>query len=736
MRQLLNFIASRLGHNADNLEESRRRRLFAIFAMFIIIPMVLLGIQQLSYGFYGYGIVDLIVAVVLIGFLISSIFLKNGKPIYRLSIIILVGLFVYWIPTGAVQGYASLWALAFPPYAFYLMGKREGLAWTVLVAILITLLFVNPYRMLPAFQYPPQFISRHLLTYIMISILIYNYESVRVRYLAAIRAEGEKLLREKERIEEVVTARTFEIKEKSRKLEERERRYRLLADNVNDLIWSTDLDLKFTFISPSITSIYGYSLEEGMNLTVNKVHTPESMEKMTAVYREEMEAERAGNRDPDRHRILELEQVKKDGTVFAVESKVSFVRDDDGRAIGFVGVTRDITERRQAQLEKEKIQEQLAQMQKMEALGTLVGGIAHDFNNILGGIVGYTELALNNIKDSSTKKMLEQVLKAGDRATDLVRQILSFSRIQKGEVKPISPVSITKEVLKLMRATLPSTIEIKHDINSESYIQADAINIHQVLMNLCTNAAHAMKQKGGVLSASLQDVTLGQDDLLHRPDMLPGEYIRISIEDTGIGMTTDIQKRAFDPFFTTKGLGEGTGMGLATVHGIVTGLSGFVSLYSEPNQGTAIYVFIPIIPKPAVVEGRPANEPLHGGTERILFVDDEQVLIDLAKEALSHYGYHVTAFSDSTIALAHFLQHPDKYDLVVTDMTMPKMTGDELTQKIHLKRPDIPAIMCTGFSEDMDEQNAESLGIDAFLYKPIIFTKLLGTIRKILDQKG
>ncbi len=735
MKQLFNFMASRPKQNADNLEDARRRRLFAIFAISIILAMVILGIRQLSQGFFGYGIVDLIVAVVLIGFIISSIFLINGKPIYRLSIIILVGLFAYWIPTGAVQGYASLWAIAFPPYAFYLMGKREGLIWTVLLAILMTVLFVNPYRMLPVYQYPPQLVSRLLLAYMMVSILTYNYESVRVRYLAAIRAEGEKLLREKERIEEVVTARTFEIKEKNRKLEDRERRYRLLSDNVNDLIWSTDLDLKFTFISPSITSMYGYSVEEGMHITVNEVNTPESMEKLMAVYLEEMEVEKAGNSDPDRHRILELEQVKKDGTVFAVESKVSFVRDDDGRAMGFVGVNRDITERRQAQFEKEKIQEQLAQMQKMEALGTLVGGIAHDFNNILGGIVGYTELALHNIKDSSTKKMLEQILKAGDRATDLVRQILSFSRVRKGEVKPICPVSITKEVLKLIRATLPSTIEIKHDINAESYILADAINIHQVLMNLCTNAAHAMKQ-GGLLSVSLQDVTLDRDDLLHRPDMLPGEYVRISIEDTGIGMTADIQKKAFDPFFTTKGPGEGTGMGLATVHGIVTELSGFVSLHSEPNQGTAISVFIPIIPKPAVVEDRPANEPLRGGTERILFVDDEQVLMDLAKEALSHYGYQVTAFSDSTMALAHFEQHPDKYDLVVTDMTMPRMTGDALAQKIHLKRPDIPVIMCTGFSQNIDDQKAKVLGVDAFLFKPIIFEKLLGTIRKILDQKG
>jgi len=769
MEQLHYFIAYLLGRNADNLEESRRRRLFIIFVMIVLFPMVLLGIRQLWIGSFGYGLIDLIAAAVLTGVIISLKFLKNGKPVYRLSIMILVTLLLYWISTGAVQGYASLWALAFPPYALFLMGKREGLAWTVLLEILMALLFVNPYQMLPVYQYPSQYVVRHLFAFIVISVLTYNYESVRVQYLAAIRAEGEKLVREKERIEEakgkvdeinllleeqieerkraeselrrhrdhleeMVTARTLEIEEKNRKLEDRERRYRILADNVDDLIWSTDLDLKPTFLSPSITSMYGYSVEEAMEIPVNELNTPESVEKLMAAYLEEMALEESGSGNPDRHKILELEQVKKDGTVFDVELTVSFIRNEDGRAIGIVGVTRDISQRRQAELDKEKMQEQLAQMQKMEALGTLVGGIAHDFNNILAGIMGYTELAFNNIEDSYTKKMLERVLKAGDRATDLVNQILSFSRNQKGEIKPISPAGITTEVLELMRATLPSTIEIEHAINSESYIQADATNIHQVLMNLCTNAAHAMKQKGGVLTVSLQDVTLGKDDVSYRPDVLPGEYLRISVEDTGIGMTTDIQKKAFDPFFTTKGLGEGTGMGLATIHGIVTELSGFVSLDSEPNQGTTIHVYIPIIPKPAEVKRNPPDEPLHGGTERILFIDDEEVMVDLAKDALTGYGYQITAFQDSTMALNQFQQHPDNYDLVITDMTMPKMTGDELTKKIHAKRPDIPVIMCTGFSETIDEQKAKALNIDAFLYKPIVFSKLLKTIRKVLDQ--
>ncbi len=771
MGQLHTFFSYLMGLDADSLEESRRRRLFLIFVMMILLPLVILGIRQLSHGSFDYGLIDLIAAAVLTGFIIALRFLKDGKPVYRLSIVILVTLLIYWISTGAVQGYASLWALAFPPYAFFLIGKREGLFWTFLLGITVAFLFVNPYRVFPVYQYPSQYVVRHLFAFIVISVLTYNYESVRVRYLAAIRAEGEKLVREKERIEEakgkvdevnllleeqieerkraerelrrhrdhleeLVATRTLEIEEKSRKLEDRERLFRLLADNINDLIWSTDLELRPTFFSPSIKNMYGYSAEEAMEIPVHEFNAPESVEKLMAAYRREMALEKSGKGDPERHTILELKQVKKDGTVFDVELTTSFIRDDGGRAIGLVGVTRDITQRKKAALDKERMQEQLAQMQKMEALGTLVGGIAHDFNNILAGIMGYTELALNNIEEGSTKKMLERVMKAGDRATDLVNQILSFSRNQKGEAKPVSPAEITTEVLKLMRATLPSTIEIEDAIDSESYIQADPTNIHQVLMNLCTNAAHAMKQRGGVLTITLQDVTLDEDDVPRGATAIPGQYLRISVEDTGIGMTPDIRKKAFDPFFTTKGLGEGTGMGLATVHGIITKLSGFVSLSSEPNRGTAIHVFIPVIGKPAQVERGAADKPLKGGTERILFVDDEEVIVDLAKDALAGYGYQITAFQDSTLALTHFREHPDRFDLVVTDMTMPKMTGDALTKEIRAKRPDIPVIMCTGFSETIDEQQAKRLHIDAFLYKPIIITKLLKTIRKILGQKA
>ncbi|WDP92524.1 MAG: response regulator [Desulfobacter sp.] len=433
---------------------------------------------------------------------------------------------------------------------------------------------------------------------------------------------------------------------------------------------------------------------------------------------------------------LEYEFSDQEGRKKTILVSTSVMKGASTQIEGLVIVVQDISERKNAEANRLRLEQELHQSQKMKAIGTLAGGIAHDFNNILAGMIGFTQLALMDTKDRpSTNEMLGRVLEAGGRATDLVRQILSFSRSQKGEVSLFRPVAIVKEVLKLMRASIPSTIEIKQSLNSKSYIQADATNIHQVLMNLCTNAVHAMKQKGGVLSIKLQDVVLDQEDLSSRPDMLAGEFLKITVEDTGTGMASDIQKKAFDPFFTTKEMGEGTGIGLSTVHKIITDLGGFISLYSEPDQGTAMHIFIPIISAPEGIESAIAIEPAQGGTERILFVDDEQIQLDVARETMSRYGYRVKTFLDSTQAADHFQQHADAYDLVITDMTMPKMTGDLLVKKIHLKRPDIPIIICTGFSEILDEQKAQALNIDAFLYKPVIMADLLETIRKVLDKK-
>ncbi len=542
------------------------------------------------------------------------------------------------------------------------------------------------------------------------------------------------LIRAHDDLEKCVEERTFELmksvddlqkeiverKQVEEALRESEKKYRTLAENLCVGVFRTTPGSKGNIIevNSAYMRMFGFDNKETLlSLYANNLYqNPEDRYRFS----NKLLKDGAVNNE-------EIMFKRRDGTSFCGSVTAVAVKGNDGKVSHYDGIIEDITE-------QNKIRDQLQQSQKMEAIGTLAGGIAHDFNNILAGIIGYTELALKDVQNNeSTKMKLDRALEACGRATDLVKQILSFSRIQKSEPKPVIPYIIIKEVLKLMRASLPATIEIKQSLGSECYVIADATNIHQVFLNLCTNAAHAMKQSGGVLSVSLKNVTLDHQDLVHHIDVIPGDFIRISVEDTGIGMTKDVQEKAFDPFFTTKELGEGTGMGLAAVHGIVTELGGYVSLNSEPDQGTAVDVFIPLVSDPAEIDRSMASTPLKGGTERVMFVDDEEIQIELAEQILSQHGYQVTAFSDGIIALKHFQQDPDAYDLIITDMTMPKMTGDSLTKRVHLIRPDIPVIMCTGFSDIIDEKKAYTLGINAFLYKPVVMADLLETIRKVLD---
>lgn len=417
----------------------------------------------------------------------------------------------------------------------------------------------------------------------------------------------------------------------------------------------------------------------------------------------------------------------KDGREILQDITTTPIYDPVGNLTGYASVRRDITKQVQ-------IEEQLRQSQKMEAIGRLAGGIAHDFNNILSAIIGYADLALEDVAGSEAgKKKIGRILEASSRATDLIKQILSFSRSQETSPRPVSPRIIIKEVLKLMRASLPATIEIRQKLKSESTVFADPISIHQIIMNLCTNAGHAMRKTGGVLTVSVEDVILAEEKVADYPGMGAGKFMKIAVADTGHGISPDIQTKIFDPFFTTKAQGEGTGMGLSTVHGTVRTLGGWVTVTSQPDEGSVFTVFLPIIEKPIEVIDRSKPETALGGTERILFIDDEAVQGELARESLSSLGYRVRVFSDSIAAWDHFQSHADEYDIVVTDLTMPKMTGDVLTQQIHRLRPKMPVIMCTGFSETMDQEQIEAMGLRALLHKPVVARELTRTIRDIMD---
>nr|NJM02884.1 PAS domain S-box protein [Desulfobacula sp.] len=588
-----------------------------------------------------------------------------------------------------------------------------------------------------------------------------------------------------------------------------EARYRLIAENMSDVISVMDLNLRVTYVSPSITLLTGFRVEEAFRQAIEDIITPDSLSKLREILESEIAAESSGIPVPDRSRILEHELCRKDKSRVWVESNCRFLRDGNLKPTGMLIITRDITERNRAQRElveekdlseliismmpgifflyrqtghgfllkrwnqtvetllgysreefmdaptgffscegslarvheavstvlekgsaevevdirkkdgtelplfinlrlfhragdtyyigtgmdmtehkqaekdREKLLAQLAHSQKMEAIGTLAGGIAHDFNNILSGIFAYAQLAVNHLKNpEKAGKDIEQVRKGAEKAADLVQQILSVSRnsVDKKEVIPV--YSVVKEALKLLRATIPSTIEIREEIVSRASVYTSPVRIHQIIMNLCTNAYHAMLETGGTLTVCLKEVGFTEKDCPPEPDIHPGRYLELEISDTGTGIEPAVLDKIFEPYFTTKGKEKGTGLGLAVVFGIVKEHDGHISVHSKPGQGATFRVYLPLTGKKEGPSPTGAGQDARiSGSESILLVDDEKELLEAVKELLEDLGYAVSAFTNPVEALEAFRLNPGGVDIVITDMTMPGITGLELAKK-------------------------------------------------------
>jgi len=574
--------------------------------------------------------------------------------------------------------------------------------------------------------------------------------TAQIRAMVKIKKATREKRDEKEQLAALVEERTLELKknytatvklledlhkenaarEKIEKdLRESETKYRLLFDNAVEGIFQATPDGRFLSANPSLVSLFGFNSSQDLFEHVKDIGNqlylyPGEWDNFKRI----IEAEGV-------IRAVESQIIKKDGSVIWVSLNATTVRDDRGAILYFEGFMEDITGHKQDQEEKEKLQAQLTQAQKMESIGTLAGGIAHDFNNILFPILGYTEMLLDDLpEDAMFRESLNVIYTGALRARDLVQQILAFSRQGNNELRLMKMQFIIKEALKLIRSTIPTTISITQNLQADCRpVKADPTQIHQIVMNLTTNAYHAMEENGGELNVTLKEIEVGDYDLIN-PDMIPGLYACLIVSDTGMGINKEVMNRIFDPFFTTKKNGKGTGMGLSVVHGIVKGMNGEIQVYSKPGKGCEFHVYLPVVGSVPENQASSINKPLPGGVERIFLVDDEEAIIAMEQQILERLGYHVTSRICSMEALEAFRADPDKFDLIITDMSMPKMPGDKLAVEIIKIRPDIPILLCTGFSESLTDEKIKSLGIKGLLMKPIVIRALAEKIREVLAE--
>jgi len=484
----------------------------------------------------------------------------------------------------------------------------------------------------------------------------------------------------------------------------------------------TDISGAIQYVNPSYSKTTGYSQEEliGKHISFCNIN-PDS----AALFEELLKRLKKGDVWQG-----QLVNEKKDGSHFTENVTIFPIVTDNNDITNFVAIKRDVTK-------EEQLQRQLQQAMKMEAIGTLAGGIAHDFNNILSAMIGYGQIAKSRLEQGNPlHEDLEQILLAGDRAANLVKQILTFSRRDTQEnFHPLKLQYITKETLNLLSCSLPTTIELRQSIdNSCPPILADPGQLHQVVMNLCTNAKQAIGGNYGSLSLTLKEAVITEPQILPGSALLTsGRYVHLIVEDTGIGMDQETLGKIFDPFFTTKPKDQGTGLGLSVVHGIVEKHGGIITAQSKAGEGTSFHLYFPAVketphvtPEPAVVESL--------GSERVMVVDDEAIIAKVTAHMLQRHGYKVTVYTNSLEAVSDYRINPQDYDLIITDMTMPNMTGAELSREILSFRPELPIIMTTGYSEIIDEDKAARLGIRAFMLKPIKKEALLHKVRKVLDD--
>lgn len=718
--KLAKFMLERTEETVD-LETRRRIALLAGLTLIGIFALLILGLFSCYQGNVLHGSFDLLMAV----FFMGNLYDARVRSKYHFNInfvIILTSLFyIYLYLWGGHEQTGFVWYFTYPLIASFILGSRKGAIASTVMALPVILLFVvKPSHSIWA-TYSTDLEIRFLCAYIVVGLFSYLNERAS--------EENRKDIYElNQNLETIISDRTEELvaeverhKEAKRQLKEKELRYRTIFEkSVNAIFVCDNNSEQYLEANPAAEKLAGRKREELISLkrsdivsTLSKDHRlysvhPDSSQGIDSVIY---------NRPNGTQRIAYLYRISLTGQIL-------------------VEIAQDVTDLREADEKRSQLEERLHQAQKMEAIGNLAGGIAHDFNNILVAIIGFAELSLDDLEDqgddSTLKRNLQEIYGAGIRAKDLVTQILAYARQTETLRQAVEIRKIVVEISKLLRSTIPTTIDIQTSINCDSFVMADETQLHQVMMNLCTNGAHAMRQHGGILGIDLRDTTIDEPVDVNGNMLKKGSYVSLTISDTGAGIESEIMDSIFDPYFTTKDLGEGTGLGLAVVKGIVESYGGAISVVSKAEK-TSFTVYLPVA---SMSNGQVKQDKkiLPGNGELILFVDDEVPIAKIASQMIASLGYSVFSCTSSIEALELFREKSDIIDLVITDMTMPRLTGLDLAAHISEIRPDVPILLCTGYSDKIFPETARQKGVKEFFYKPFNKALLAEKIRMALED--